>query len=169
MKFKVLLVGLFFAGSICNANAQTNASYTGTSHDEAEALINLLGVQKKEAIAKLVNVSGKDSVAFWKIYDEYQKENNKVAKDRLFLYEKTAQSYNNMTPGVADSLATQFFSNRVNQEKSLQQYYTKIKAATNSVVAFQFYQSEVYLLTLLRAQIYQQIPTYGEVSRAAKK
>ena len=143
--------------------------YAQTSDAEAEALINLLGVQKKEAVGKLVNVSGKDSLTFWKIYDDYQKQNKENAKARIKLYETTANTYNNMTQAAADSLANRYFVNRVDQEKMLQEYYNKIKKATNAVTAFEFYQAEVYLLTQIRMQIMQQIPTYGELQKAAKK
>ena len=143
--------------------------YAQASDAEADAVINLLGVQKKEAVAKMVAVASKDSVAFWKLYDEYQQFNKTTAKNRMRLYERTAQAYNNMTPAIADSLARSYFTNRVDQEKSLEAYYKKIKAATNPVTAFEFYQAEVYLLTSIRASIMQQIPTYGEVLKAGKK
>ena len=136
--------------------------YAQTSDAEAEAIVNLLGVQKREAIAKLVSVTGKDSVAFWKLYDEYTAKSVNVAKSRIQLYEKTAMSYGSMNATIADSLARRYFDNRMKQEKSLEEYYTKIKAATNATVAFEFYQAEVYILTQVRAQIMQQIPTYGE-------
>ena len=77
-------------------------------------------------------------------------------------------SYGNMNAHVADSLARKYFENRMNQEKSLEEYYSKIKAATNATVAFEFYQAEVYILTQVRAQIMQQIPTYGEFMVAKK-
>ena len=144
-------------------------SLAQTSDAEAEAIVNLLGVQKREAIAKLVSVTGKDSVAFWKIYDDYHKKNLAVAKSRMKLYEQTANAYGNMTPATADSLAKKYFENRFNQEKSLEEYYKKIKTATNSVVAFEFYQAEVYLLTQIRASIMQQIPTYGQFQASLKK
>jgi hypothetical protein len=67
-----------------------------------------------------------------------------------------------MTNSMADSLAKRFFDNRLVQEKSLEEYYKKIKAATDATTAFEFYQAEVYLLTYMRAQIMQRIPTYGE-------
>ena len=143
----------------------TIGAYAQTSDAEAEAIVNLLGVQKKEVIAKLVPVTGKDSVAFWKIYDEYQVGNKATAKSRIKLYEKTAMAYNNMTPLIADSLATQYFGNRMEQEKNLESYYKKIKAATNPVIAFEFYQAEVYLLTQIRAQIMNQVPTYGQLKK----
>jgi len=169
MKLKIFLLVSIFAGSAYTSYSQTHASYSGTSDAEADAIINLLGVQKKEAVSKLVSVSAKDSVAFWKIYDEYQAENKKTAKDRLQLYERTANAYSNMTPALADSLALQYFKNRSEQEKSLEVYYKKIKAATNPVVALQFYQAEIYLVTMIRAQIMQQIPTYGQLMNASKK
>jgi hypothetical protein len=147
----------------------TIASYAQTSDAEADALINLLGVQKKEAIAKLVSVAAKDSVAFWKLYEEYQKKNFSMAKDRVKLYEQTANAYGMMSNAAADSLAIKYFRNRISQEKSLEEYYSKIKASTNAVLAFEFYQAEVYLLTQIRSSIMQQIPTYGEFIMAVKK
>jgi hypothetical protein len=139
-----------------------------TSDAEADAIINRLGVQKREVISKLVPVSGKDSVAFWKIYDEYQQANKSNAKNRIALYERTAQSYAKLNPATADSLAGKYFVNRMDQEKNLEIYYNKIKAATNAVIAFEYYQAEVYLLTSIRAQIMSQIPTYSQV-QAMKK
>jgi len=137
-----------------------------TSDAEAEAMANLLGVQKKEIIMKLVSISGKDSVTFWTLYEEYLQKNQSLTKERIKLYEQTARSYNNMTPGTADSLARRYFANRDQQEKSLEDYYKKIRSATNAVAAFEFYQAETYLLTQVRATIMQQIPTYGEYKNA---
>jgi len=162
MKIKITLTAVFFILAI-------SGSYAQTSDAEAEAIVNLLGVQKKEAISKLVPVSGKDSVAFWKLYEEYHQLNKATAKSRITLYERTAMAYTNMTPAVADSLANKYFANRMEQEKTLETYYKKIKAATNAVVAFEFYQAEVYLLTQIRAQIMQQIPTYGQLVASMKK
>ncbi|HEU5167486.1 MAG TPA: hypothetical protein VFU29_18205 [Chitinophagaceae bacterium] len=161
MKLSIPLMTILLFGSGTALKAQT-------SDAEAEAIVNLLGVQKKEAVAQLVQVSGKDSVAFWKVYDEYEKATAKWARIRLGLYERTAAAYGNMTPTIADSLASKFFVQRAEQEKSLETYYKKMKAAINPVVAFMFYQSETYLLTHLRSQIMAQIPTYGQLLKVIK-
>ena len=144
-------------------------SYAQTSDAEADAIVNLLGVQKREAIAKLVSVETKDSAAYWKIYDEYLAKNKEVAKSRIKLYENTAHAYGKMTDATADSLAHAYFKNRMEQEKSLEEYYNKLKVATNAETAFQFYQAEVYVITMVRASIMQQIPTYGEMKAQSKK
>ena len=162
MKTKLILLTIASFGIALIAKSQT-------SDEEADAIITLLGVQKKDAVRQMVAIEPKDSVAFWKVYDEYQKQNKATAKNRLKLYERTANSYSNLTPSIADSLANQYLVNRIGQEKTLEEYYKKMKAATNSVTAFQFYQAEVYLLTQLRANIMSQIPTYGQLVQAAKK
>ena len=161
MKAKTILLAIFCL-------LTSFAMYAQMSEAEAEATANLLGVQKKEVIMKLISISGKDSVTFWKLYDEYLQKNKMLAKERIQLYEQTARSYNKMTPAAADSLVTRYFANRDYQEKSLEEYYKKIKSATNSVAAFEFYQAETYLLTQVRATIMQQIPTYGEYRNAIK-
>jgi len=66
-------------------------------------------------------------------------------------------------------LATKYFANRTDQEKKLELYYSKIKKATNPVLAFQFYQAEIYMLTQIRAQIMQQIPSYGQLVIASRQ
>ncbi len=141
----------------------TVATYSQTSEAELSAMVDLLAVQKKEAVSKLVVLAPTEADAFWKIYDEYQAENKKTALERMKLYQKTANSYNSLTPEIAESLSEEYFKNRKEQENDLEGYYKKIKKATNATVAFQFYQAEVYLLTLVRAQIMQQIPTYGQL------
>jgi hypothetical protein len=162
MKIKHLLMAVCCVGI-------TSFSFGQTSDAEADAIVNLLGVQKKEAVAHLVAVTPKDSVVFWKIYEEYLTENKKTGKERLRLYEQTASSYTSLNSIVADSLAKRYFINREGQEKVLQQYYQKMKSSINAIVAFQFYQAEVYILTQLRAQIMQQIPTYGQLMNTGPK
>jgi len=147
----------------------TTAAVAQTSDAEADAMANLLMVQKKEAVHKLVYLTAKDSTAFWKIYDDYQQKNRAITKARIKLYEQTAYSYSNLVPAVADSLANKYFDNRDTQEKMLEEYYKKIKTATDATVAFQFYQAEVYLITQVRASIMQQIPTYGQVQISVQK
>lgn len=156
------LIALFCLCSVSFAQSQT-------SDAEVDAIAQLLGVQKREAISKLVPVKGKDSIAFWRIYDEYQQLSKATTKSRIKLYEKTARAYNAMNPVVADSLAAKYFENRFDQEKTLEVYYKRIKSATNAVIAFEFYQAEIYILTQLRASIMQQIPTYGQLQVAQKK
>jgi len=146
----------------------TNALYGQTSKPDAEAMARIMGEEKKAAMANLVAVSGNDSVKFWEVYDEYEKQNVELAKSRLQLYEKIVRLYGKMDTYIADSIAQLYFDNRVIQENNLQDYYKKMKAATNSIIAFEFYQAEVFLLTEIRGMIMQKLPTYGEYVKSTQ-
>ena len=161
MKKKIILLVAFGFCAFSQVQAQT-------SDAEADAVVNLLGIQKREAVSKLVPVTGKDSINFWKLYDEYQITNKVAAKTRINLYERTAKAYSAMDNATAESLAKEFFNLRMDQEKNLQIYHEKIKKAINAVVAFEFYQAEAYIQTQIRASLMQQIPTYGQVEAASK-
>ena len=67
MKAKFILLVILIQGL-------TVAGYAQTSDAEADALLNLLGVQKKEAIRHLVNVSEKDSASILEIIRRVSKE-----------------------------------------------------------------------------------------------
>ena len=161
MKLKFAFLALIFTGLSYAVVAQS-------SDEETEAIINLLGVKKKQATVELVHITPKDSVNFWKIYNAYEVERKKLAKERIAVSEDLANAYSTMDNKKADDLSARFFKLRAGQENLLEQYYGKMKAATNSVLALQFYQSETYLLTLIRASIMQQIPTYGQISKLKK-
>ena len=161
MKLKFAFLALIFTGLSYAVVAQS-------SDEETEAIVNLLGVKKKQATVELVHITPKDSVNFWKIYNAYEVERKKLAKERIAVSEDLANAYSTMDNKKADDLSARFFKLRAGQENLLEQYYGKMKAATNSVLALQFYQSETYLLTLIRASIMQQIPTYGQISKLKK-
>jgi len=116
----------------------------------------------------LVNITPKDSVNFWKVYSAFEQDMKKYRKERIQSFEKFAKAYSNMDDKTADEIAKVLFSVRSGQEKLFEEYYGKMKAATNASLAIQFYQAEIYYLTLARANIMQQLPAYGQVLKAKK-
>ena len=162
MKLKTTFLALFFAGIAFSSYSQA------PTNDELDAIVTLLGMEKKQAINELVNITSKDSANFWKVYNTFEDEQKKFRKKRILAYEKLVKAYSAMDDKTADELAKDFFELRIGQEKLLEQYYGKIKLATNSSMAIQFYQAETYFLTLARATIMQQIPTYGQILKANK-
>lgn len=163
MKQKFAFLFLF-----CTSLAFSSFSQTPTN-DELDAIVTLLGMEKKQAINELVSITSKDSVNFWKVYSTFEEEQKKFRKKRILTYEKLVKAYSAMDDKTADQLAKDFFELRMGQEKLLEQYYGKIKAATSSSMAIQFYQAETYFITLARGTIMQQIPTYGQILKATNK
>ncbi len=162
MKLKIVLVTAFFLSLSLSSLSQA------VSNDELDAIVTLLGVQKRDLVKELVNITSKDSANFWKVYATFEQDQKKLRKERIQSVEKFIKAYDKMDDKTADELAKSFFETRVAQEKLLQQYYDKVKAATSASLAIQFYQAETYYLTLARANIMQQLPTYGQVLKQKK-
>lgn len=162
MKLKFVLVTAFLLSLSLSSFSQA------ASNDELDAIVTLLGAQKRDLVKELVNITPKDSASFWKVYSAFEQDMKKFRKERIQNYEKFASAYNKMDDKTADELAKSFFETRSVQEKLFQQYYDKVKAATSASLAIQFYQAETYYLTLARANIMQQLPTYGQVLKQKK-
>jgi hypothetical protein len=162
MKIKIAIIALAFLSSSVSSFSQT------TSNDELDAIVTLLGAQKRDLVKALVHITPKDSANFWKVYASFEQDQKKLRKERIQSYEKFANSYDKMDDKTADELAKSFAETRIAQEKLLQEYYGKVKTATSATLAIQFYQAETYYLTLARANIMQQLPTYGQVLKQKK-
>ena len=141
-----------------------------TSDAEAATLVELINMHAKEAMVRLVSVVDTDSLAFWKLYDEYKEKTAIWEKSRIQLYGKAALSYgSNMDSRTADSLAHRYFEIRIEQEKVLQEYYEKIKSATNAVTAFEFYQAEIFMSARVRVNFRGVAAIYARIDSAARQ
>jgi hypothetical protein len=148
-KVTLLLVFALFAVSF--AKAQSNK-------EEIDLMQAAFGMEKKAIVTEFVKVDAAQKDAFWKIYDEYETERKVLGKQRIDLLNKYAENYNKMTNESADKMASDIMSLSEKTDKMLISYYGKVKKATNGIVAFQFYQVEVYLLTGVRLMIQEQLP-----------
>ena len=143
----------------------TSASFAQTSDAEADAMINLLGVQKREAVSKLVYVATKDSATFWKIYDEYEIERKAIGKEKYSLLEKYAQHYGTMDAETMDDIMNDMIALTNKTDKLQATYYGKVKKAAGVKAASQFLQLEYYLSAAIRAAILEEIPFIGELDK----
>jgi len=138
------------------------AGYSQSNKEEVDAVQALFGMEKKAVIAELIKMNAKDSAKFWPIYDQYETERKKLGRERMKLLDQIADAYQHMTPAKADAVTQKTISLGAQTDKLLATYYTKVKTATNSSVAFEFYQAEMYLLTEIRGAIMSKIPLYSE-------
>src|ERR1700733_11281957 len=101
MKSIFILIVLICVASVVPSFAQTEDA-------EIDAIVTLLGVQKRQAVDQLVNITKKDSVSFWKTYAAFESEQSKFRKKRLQTYEKLVKSYDNLDAAASDQLAKDF-------------------------------------------------------------
>lgn len=136
-----------------NINAQTNK-------EETDLMQSVFGMEKKAVMAGFISVDSADP--FWALYDEYETKRKELGVKRLDALFNYADNYDSMDSEKYDATIKNMIALRSKTDKLMDQYYKKIKKASGSKVAAQFFQLEGYVLTQIRAAILEEIPYIGE-------
>jgi len=150
-----LILGLF-PGLNQAAQAQSDK-------EEIELYQAAFGMEKKEIIAGFLKLD--ENNPFWAIYDEYETKRKELGKKRIELLKKYTTNYDNMSDAMADEIIKEIISQRKSTDKLIETYYGKVKKASGSKVAAQFYEIENYVLSGIRAEILESIPFIGELDK----
>ena len=149
MKKYIFIISALFMASF--ASAQSNK-------EEVDFMQAAFGMDKKAAVAEFVKPSPAQKDAFWKLYDEYETQRKELGKLRITLLEEYAGKYQTMTSEQADAWTKKVMDLQKKTDNLITTYYGKVRAATDGIVALQFYQMENYILAGIRAQILDQVP-----------
>lgn len=151
-KISLLLVAFLFA----------TVTYSQSNKEEVDLFQAAMGMQKKEVVANFVHPGDAQKDAFWKIYDEYEAIRKENGQKRIKLLEQYADTYATMTDAQADAWMKDVLKLQSATDALIVTYYNKVKKATSPIVAAQFYQIEIYILSVVRAQLLDQVPFIGE-------
>jgi len=127
------------------------------SIEEIEVVQNIFGAEKKSIIDENIDLSGVDSEAFWSLYQEYETARKEIGKEKLDLLHKYTTKEGAVTNTQADELMNIAIPLREREDKLILNYTKKIKKATSSLVAVQFYQIEHYISDGIRFSILHNI------------
>lgn len=146
----VLLITILCGQTI---NAQIN-------NEETDFIQSIFGMEKKVIVGDFIGVENGDP--FWALYDEYEIKRKELGKERIKALTNYVENYNNLSNQKYDETIATMISLQKRTDKLIGQYYKKIKKTSGSKVAAQFYQLEGYILTQIRAGIFDGIPMIGE-------
>jgi hypothetical protein len=147
-KLLLIFIALMMLGI---ANAQSNK-------EEVDLLQSMFGMEKKAMVADFVQVDAAKKDAFWKLYDEYETQRKELGKKRIELLDQYVNTYSTITNEAADAWMKEVIKLGTSTEKLLNNYYNKIKKATDSITAFKFWHIESYILNTIREKITSEIP-----------
>jgi hypothetical protein len=147
-KYLLIIVASFF----------TSFAFSQSYSEEVDLMQAAFGMAKKDIVSAFVQPSASQSEAFWTLYDQYETERKALGKERIALLEQYAQQYEKLTSEQADAWTTKAIALQKNTDKLISKYYKKIKAASDGLVATQFYQVEYYVLTGIRIEVLEGIP-----------
>jgi len=152
---------LVFALLIAVTFGQTLNAQSGK--EELELYQSVFGMQKKAIVAEFLKVSPDD--LFWTLYDEYETARKELGNQRVKVLEDYAANYSSLTNEQYDVLIGDMISLRKSTDKLMDTYYKKIKKASGSKVAAQFFQIEAYFVSAIRLTIMEGIPYIGEFDK----
>jgi hypothetical protein len=127
------------------------------SIEEVEVVQNLFGAEKKAIIDENIDLTGVNSEAFWTLYQEYETARKEIGKEKIDLLHKYTTKEGAVTNAQADKLMNIAIPLREREDKLILNYTKKIKKATSSLVAVQFYQIEHYISDGIRFSILHNI------------
>lgn len=142
------IVSVCFATSM---NAQTDNDYLEIARD-------VLKVEKKAAIAEVMDLSETESQPFWNLYNEYQGKLYTVQNKRIEGIKDFAKNYENMNDEKSNELWVKYMGYQTELLKLKKGYYKKFKNILPAGKAVRFFQAENKIETLINAELALEIP-----------
>ncbi len=142
------IVSLCFTTSM---NAQSDNDYLEIARD-------VLKVEKKAAIADVMDLSETESQPFWNLYNEYQGKLYTVHNKRIDGIKDFAKNYENLSDEKANELWVNYMKYQTELLKLKKGYYKKFKKILPAGKAVRFFQAENKIETLINAELALEIP-----------
>ena len=134
------------------------AAYAQSDNDYLEIARDVLKIEKKAAIAEIMQLTDEESQPFWTLYNEYQGKLYLVQNKRINLIHDFAKSYESLTNEKADQLWLSSIAYSQEILKLKKQYYKKFKKIIPAGKAARFFQTENKIETMIDANLALEIP-----------
>lgn len=142
-----------------------NSLMAQSNNEDVDIIQAAFGKEKKALVSEYMQVPAKDSVAFWKLYDEYEGKRKAIGKQRIDIIQQYADNYDKLTDAKATQLANSVFSNDAKYTLLYQAYFPKFSAIIGGKRAAKLFQLETYLQTLIKAKVMTDVPFIDELSK----
>jgi len=154
---KRLLILLVLTLTVSGLKAQTSKA-------EVDYVQSIFGMEKRALIAEVVKPDEAKQNVFWNIYDEYEGKRKELGQKRFDMLESYGDDISNLTDEKAASLLKEMAILIKQNDKLLASYVKKVSKLVGPVVALQFHQVEMYVLSELRVSLASGLP-FPEVKR----
>ena len=146
---------LFFAIALMFMGTQLMAQ---SDNDYLELAREVLKVEKKAAIAEVMQLTDAESQPFWTLYNEYQGKLYLIQNKRIDIIDDFIKNFETLTDEKADELWTKSMAYSQEILKLKKAYYKKFKKILSAGKAARFFQTENKIEALINAQLAIEIP-----------
>jgi hypothetical protein len=154
---------LIFFGAMLLAMTFVQTTNAQSNKEETEFMQSIFGMEKKAIVAEFLKLESTNP--FWVLYDEYETKRKELGKERINTLTNYVENYDNLADDKYDDVVASMISLRKSNDKLVDTYYKKIKKASGSKIAAQFFQLENYFLSEIRSAVMEEIPYIGEFDK----
>ena len=151
----------FLVAHPLGAGAQTEKPDAGTS---SQAYLELLRAdlrrQKAAVIAAGLELSERESTAFWRVYRDYEADVARIADGRFALLREYAESFKDMSDEKAAEIMQRAFALDGERVRLKERYLPRFAAATSSRTAARFFQIDGQVEALIYLQLTADLPLF---------
>jgi len=114
--------------------------------------------EKFDLMAGSLPLTDKQAALFWPMYRDYSHELGKLADRRVAVVKEIFAKYDSMNAKTAGRLVKESFSIARGRNALLEKYFNRISKSLGAVTAARFLQVENQMLTVLDAQLMDEVP-----------
>lgn len=158
MKFwTILCVFCAFSVSLCLAQSVEVTAKPLTDAD-IQLLRSDVQADKNNIITQTMQFTDAESQAFWPLYRDYARDQQKIGSERVQLIKDYAQNYDSFDDGKAKNMVQQLLNIESKYVNLRQEYWPKFEKAIGARRAAKFFQVDNRLSLLVNLQLVSEIP-----------
>jgi len=160
---------ILFVAALLTTFQLTGFKASAQSRDEIAIVQGMWGMEKAALLSDVMRFSKPELEKFGPIYEKYMKERNKLGAERLKIIVEYADNYVKLDDAKADELTQRYLKNNAAIDKLQLKYYNKMKKEISAIRAAQWMQAEIYIQTMVRAEMQSAMPMIGELEGKMRK
>jgi len=134
------------------------AAQQKTAMDEMDAAREASKEQKRSIVAKNMELTESEASAFWPLYEEYQKEIDKIGDRMVKLIDSYGKMHNVMGDDTAASMLKKSIAIQADRVKLMEEYLPKFDKVLPMIKVARYYQIENKYRAAMDYEITSQIP-----------
>lgn len=143
----------------------TSGLWAQSNKEDIDIIQSVYGKDKKELVAAYMEIPDAQKTAFWKLYDEYETKRKALGKKRMQLIGEYIDGYETLDNTKATKIALGTIANNIEYEKLHDAWFRKFSTVIGGKNAAKLFQLELYLQTVIRAEVMDALPFIGELSK----
>jgi len=131
---------------------------SGEVHDAIELTRDVIKAERKAIIAGTLDMTAKESEAFWPVYRDYENDISKVGDRLLGVIKEYAKNYDTLTDEQAKTMLQDYLKAKEDQLKVRKSYVKRFEKVLPPKKVVRFYQVENKINAAIEFEVAKEIP-----------